>query len=453
LISHRIKLIILASVVFISRLPFLGAGYGLHDDAWRVANAAKEIALTGNYVMSRPPGHPLQEYIYSLVWQYGPYALNGLTAVLSVAAVVIFALILKSVDCKRYFEAGIAFAFVPVMFINSTNSLDFIWALMFLLVSMWFLLIHRTTLAAVMFALAIGCRITSILLLIPFVYMLIKLSNRQKIVPEIIKFLIIILFLGSLMYIQPYMKEGVAFLDVYTNYPSLYHSFREASLGVWGTLGLLAILIGIVSMILDIGRIKILLNEPGMHVSKVIVMSSIIAIAIYALLYLKLPHRAEYLIPAIPFVLILFSILLTRKVFILVCLLMVMSPFVLSYDKKQVQPYGMIFDDHFKRIEQILFVDRLFEAVDNLPEEKIVVVSGWFLPQIRAISSAKTDAKKIKDVIYIYLLDESQLRKFLGEDYQIYYIHVDREFTIQKHNLEVYGVDLVNAGCKSLVID
>jgi hypothetical protein len=283
--------------------------------------------------------------------------------------------------------------------------------------------------------------------------MLIKLSDRQKIVPEIIKFLIIILFLGSLMYIQPYMKEGVAFLDVYTNYPSLYHSAREASLGVWGTLGLLAILIGIVSMILDIGRIKILLNEPGMHVSKVIVMSSIIAIVIYALLYLKLPHRAEYLIPAIPFVLILFSILLTRKVFILICLLMVMSPFVLSYDKKQVQPYGMIFDDHFKRIEQILFVDRLFEAVDNLPEEKIVVVSGWFLPQIRAILLPETDSKKIKDVIYIYLLDESQLRKFLSEGYQIYYIHVDREFTIQKHNLEVYGVDLMSAGCKSLVID
>jgi xanthosine utilization system XapX-like protein len=249
------------------------------------------------------------------------------------------------------------------------------------------------------------------------------------------------------------MKEGMAFLDVYTNYPSLYHSFREASLGVWGTLGLLAILIGIVSMILDGGRIKILLNEPDMHVSKVIIMSSIITIVIYALLYLKLPNKAEYLIPAIPFVLILFSILLTRKVFILVCLLMVMSPFVLSYDKKQVQPYGMIFDNHFKRIEQIQFVDRLFEVVDNLPEENIVVVSGWFLPQIRALISTTSDEKKMKDVIYIYLLDESQLSKFISEGYQIYYIHVDREFTIQKHNLEVYGVDLEKAGCKPLVIN
>ena len=49
---------ILFIVVFISRLPFLSAGYGVEEDSWGIALAAAHTALTGVYEPSRFPGHP-----------------------------------------------------------------------------------------------------------------------------------------------------------------------------------------------------------------------------------------------------------------------------------------------------------------------------------------------------------------------------------------------------------
>ena len=59
------------TVVFISRLPFLDAGYGNEQDGWRVAAAARSIGMTGEYKVSRLPGFPVIEFACSLVWKYG----------------------------------------------------------------------------------------------------------------------------------------------------------------------------------------------------------------------------------------------------------------------------------------------------------------------------------------------------------------------------------------------
>ena len=59
------QFIFLSLVVFLSRLPFLSAGYGSEEDAWLLPLTAKNIALSGRYELSRAPGHPLQEIIYS----------------------------------------------------------------------------------------------------------------------------------------------------------------------------------------------------------------------------------------------------------------------------------------------------------------------------------------------------------------------------------------------------
>lgn len=82
---------LIAVMVLASRLPFLGAGYGVNVDAWRVARAARNIALSGHYEASRLPGYPIQEIVSSWLWRGGPWALNGASAVLSVAALAGFA--------------------------------------------------------------------------------------------------------------------------------------------------------------------------------------------------------------------------------------------------------------------------------------------------------------------------------------------------------------------------
>src|ERR1043166_6986783 len=73
------QLAIVFLVVLLSRLPFLDAGYGVNVDAWRVALRAVEIAITGDYSVSRFPGYPIQEIVCSWFWRGGPFALNALS--------------------------------------------------------------------------------------------------------------------------------------------------------------------------------------------------------------------------------------------------------------------------------------------------------------------------------------------------------------------------------------
>ncbi len=127
------QVVLLAVVVFLSRVPFLRNGLGTDPDAWRVANTARSIALSGMYSYSRPPGYPFQEIFYSLMWNASPILFNAVSAIFSVVAFVFFALILSRINCRRPIFGAMALVFIPVVFINSTTSMDYVWALAFIL--------------------------------------------------------------------------------------------------------------------------------------------------------------------------------------------------------------------------------------------------------------------------------------------------------------------------------
>ena len=105
------QLFFLSIFVFISRLPFLWAGFGAEEDSWLLALTAKNMALSGNYEMSRAPGHPLQEYLYAFLYNNGLNAFytNLISALASVIATVFFSLSLRQLNFKHYLFAGFAF--------------------------------------------------------------------------------------------------------------------------------------------------------------------------------------------------------------------------------------------------------------------------------------------------------------------------------------------------------
>src|SRR2546425_13324788 len=110
----------LGLLVLGSRLPLLGLGYGSDMDGWRLAAAAGAIRSTCTYSVSRFPGFPVPEIVSALLWRGGPYALNGATTVMSVAACMFFAAILRTAGCGHSFLGGLALGFVPAVFIYST---------------------------------------------------------------------------------------------------------------------------------------------------------------------------------------------------------------------------------------------------------------------------------------------------------------------------------------------
>src|SRR5262249_35295381 len=167
--TSRASLFLAAGLVLLSRLPFLTPGYGADPDAWRTASAARFIGQTGVYHESHSPGHPVQEWIGSLLWKGGPLALNGATAVASGLAALFFGLVLLELGAAPWISAlaALALGFAPIVYIHSVDCMDYVWALCFSMAALWLVLKDRWLGASVALALAIGSRMTAGLLLFP----------------------------------------------------------------------------------------------------------------------------------------------------------------------------------------------------------------------------------------------------------------------------------------------
>lgn len=210
------KLLLLGGAVFVfcSQLPFLGAGYGNDPDAWQMVNVARQIARTGEYTASRLPGYPLPELVYSalysLVGKESSFIFNGATALLSAAAFLSFSLILRRCRSEDYILGGLALAFTPAVFINSTNSMDYVWALTFILASTFFILSDKTLIGAIFLGFAIGSRLTSGVMILPLVLLFIQ-QGKEDNIRKVGGFFLVICFVGVLFFAPVFMRYGLGF--------------------------------------------------------------------------------------------------------------------------------------------------------------------------------------------------------------------------------------------------
>ena len=135
--------VLVFALITLSRIPFLNAGYGVNIDAWRIARVARDIAQTGEYEVSRFPGYPVQEIVCSWFWRLGPTALNTLSALFSIIASIAIWRIGRRLACRDSLLLAAAFAFTPIVFINSVTSKDYVWAIAFVLLALWAALANR----------------------------------------------------------------------------------------------------------------------------------------------------------------------------------------------------------------------------------------------------------------------------------------------------------------------
>ena len=82
-------------LIALTRIPFLFFGYGSEEDAWALPLVAERIANSGVYEVSRLPGHPFQEIIYTLIWNAGPVVYNLITLIVSSFGIYFFIRILQ----------------------------------------------------------------------------------------------------------------------------------------------------------------------------------------------------------------------------------------------------------------------------------------------------------------------------------------------------------------------
>lgn len=437
----RIELFFLCAFVLLSRIPFLFAGFGVEEDSWLLALTAKNISLSGAYQLSRAPAHPLQELLYALVYNNGlfAFATNLLSAIASVIAALFFALALKQLNFKHYLFAAFAFAFIPVVFISSTYTIDYMLAMAFVMMSFYFLLKKNFWLSGILLGLAIGFRITSGVMLLPFCILLFPLTKEN--LKNIFILSAVTAGIGLLAYIPVFKTYGLSFFTFADQfpYPNLPKVFYKATLGVFGTIGVLAIVgykIKILSGIL-FKKEKLIPDT----LPKQLFFASCTAIIVYIISYLRLPQKSAYFIPMIPFMILLFGYYLPAKSFKIFCVLLTISSFLFSMnltDSLRGSKHsslsvtfnmagqeifvdaltGPVYSDYTKRLNKIAYTEKVYQQT-MIQQTKIVLICGWWYNELLV---RNWNCEINPNVILVFYIDKPSMEKYISDGRKIYYL-------------------------------
>lgn len=449
--------IILFIVVFVSRLPFLSAGYGVEEDSWGIVLAAGHTALTGIYEPSRFPGHPVHEFIYSAFPFHSALFYNLFSALFSAIAALFFALILKHLKFKHFLIGSLAFAFTPVFYISSTYTIDFVWTIAFVLISFYCLLKEKFIFCGVFLGLAIGCRITSGAIFLPFIVIFWQKDNLNQNIKTSFKILIPLIVVSIVSYLPLMIQFGTSFFMYYDQfpYPSIAKVFYKMIPGVFGFLGVLAISICLFWIFVNRNKIKRgELFENGL--SKKIILSSFLVIVLFVISYFRLPQKSGYMITVIPFVILLFGYYLSSKMFNFLCSGLILSSFFCSinltdrlrgaeYSRLAVvfsvsgqelffDPFsGPIFSDYSKRKLKIKYTDEVIENANSI-SSKTVVIAGWWYNQILVNLFPDTN---IRNVIFESYLDQQKIKEYISKGYAIKYLPEQNIYNDQMFKMNV----------------
>jgi len=436
--NERVRLALLFIVVLLSRIPFLNAGYGVHVDAWRVANTARHIAETHEYEVSRFPGYPVQEIACAFLWKGGPIALNGASAIFGAVAVLLFALIAREMGCKDYIFLALALAFAPVFYVNSVTSKDYLWALAFTLGSFYAILKGRPVVAGICLGLAIGSRLTSGVAALPLCLILHGLNRDKLPGRKIAIFAVASTVTALIVFLPVFMKYGTGFFDFYDQqYPDWRSIVYRGTAELWGTFatfGFFIVLGGILVRTQSKPPRRPMFQCAPFHV-----FAWVSAIVIYIAVFLRLPHHAAYLIPAMPFALLLLARFSARPAFVVFCVLVMAGSFI-TFDRDGFSR-GDIFKDHQQRLVTTESIRNFLSFTERIPGKNVFVVGGWE-PEITNISPAPEHP----GATYAYLLTAEELVHWIESGATIYYVSPD----IRQFEIRVNHIDLAQYGAKDV---
>ena len=409
--------------------------------------------------MSRFPGYPVQELVTSLFYNGYAWRLNLLTAIISTIGILFFALTLKTWRFKNVFLASSALAFVPIIYINSTTTIDYVWALSFLLISLYFVARYNALLAGLFLGIAIGCRLTSGAMLIPYCIMILQAGEKKENISRIVKMVLVSLFVGALFYFPVFAKYGSRFFMYYDlPYPSISKVLYKFFIETWGLVGLLALFISVSIFFLPgTGSDRRYLFPRSINEKYVI--AWLIAIDLYIIAFLRLPMESGYLIPMIPFVILIFGKYLYSKAFTVLCIMLILSSFFFNIspvereDAATASPVSFVFNQGEERLSVdvfdgpmisyesrrkngMKFTSDLLHSFDTLRRKSLIVSGRWY----NQLYLQRKDSTEFDIQIRDYIKQDSLLY-FIGKGYDIYYLPKQDHFNqlMREVDINLFG--------------
>jgi hypothetical protein len=361
---HRSVLATLAvgGIVLISRLAFIGPGLGMDYDAWLLADAARTIRETGQYVGSRPPGYPVVEGLFALLHDLGPWALCAATAVASAVACVLTMRLMRTADCSSAWATSLCFAFTPVVWLSSVTAMDYIWAWCLVMASWTALAEERPVRSGIYLGLAIGARATSGLMVLPLLWLATRRKNSRK-------FALACTAMASLLYAPVLQQEGFTWMASFSpGGRGLMDMLRLGVVEVWGPIGIAAL--GVAAIVVS-RRIRNRGNNPQ-QLQRELMATARMGAFLNLVLFLWMPLEAGYLLPFAGCVLILMGAWAPAGVMGPLAAALLVSG-VYSPGSK-----GALLADLDQRREQEILLDLVEEALVDIKEPTVVLCGSMF---------------------------------------------------------------------------
>jgi hypothetical protein len=435
---------VLAIAFVLSRAPLLNLGYGADADAWRVAITARWLWDHGSYLPSRLPGYPLHELSAALLIRGGWLATNISTMIVSLVGVFIFAAIVKRVRVEPKGLLTVTFAFTPLLWVNSTVTMDYMWGLTFVLGSYLALLHRRYLLAGVVLGIGAGFRPTSAVFVGPFLLIVL----RERNLGAALRLVCALLLTATIAFSPEWVRYGTrmfGFADWRPTWGQVARTFGVEAMSLMTFGGL--VLIGLLS-VPDLRKLPALVRRDG-HFA-----AWLAAVLLIFSVFFRLPLEEGYLVSSVPFFLLMLSRFLRRPLLICACLVIVAgglfdmhtastagwkSPTAVLYLRPE---RGRILVDHALRQQRMQAVEeaRRYPLPDNA-----VLTMGYYFPILvelfhdeltlrfredfdpRVVGPLTdiTEAVDDRGRSYVWLLNEGQVRRYRKRGYTTWTMDYD----------------------------
>ena len=447
--GKKTQQLLLFLLVLATRIPFLFYGYGVEEDSWgHVLNAAL-MNETGIYEISRLPGHPLYEALLVILWNvHSPFLYNSISAVASAGAVVVFFRIVEMHQVKLAFWWSLAFGVVPVFFISSTYTIDYSIALFFVLLATEATMNQKEERAGIWLAVAVATRITSLGMLLPMAYLLLRDKRKEKSVALRIrratKLTFITAFLSLVFFLPVISRYGIAFFDFHKPpYPDIIEAFYKMSIGVWGLVGCLAI--GFLLVLLARKKVFKWADKNAMLFG--------LTFVVYAVAYFRMPEKAAFWLPVVPFFLLLAAQHISTKMARFAIALLLISPFVFGINKTDkytgsahsalaatfgssngelfIDPIqGPIINDLTKRQTKMAAAEKIQYQL-MIQRQATLVIAGWWYAHLEV---DRRDGKwSNANIALVYFASPEELKSWQEKGYQLRYLPEQQAINDKKY--------------------
>ncbi len=456
--NTRRFLVVLILAVVVTRLPLLPLGYGSDGDGWRVAWSASTLWHSGNYQPSRFPGFPVYEILSApFIGIGGPLLSNAATLLAFMITILLFRMLLREWEIPSANILVATFAFLPILWKNSTVTMDYLWGLLCVVAAFLLGARKRYLIGAAMIGLAAGTRVTHILFLLPLAYLVgdsawVRTVARMAVVAAAVT-------LGCYLpvLLRPELMHDLAayLADIRTfSLSQRIGFFVYRAVYSLGLAGVLAIgVFGIASW--KIWRNALRTNDRRF-------VASLLGVSLMLALFFLLADEREYLIPALPFLLVMLGMTFRPRVLGIVALLLLSEAFVsldvVSHDfghqrlSIHLAP-GMLVQDTETRIEQ----GKLRESLGRYPPDDSSIVMTAQGPVLWVGNPGILYAKDLETAFdepevarsalhehtyFIYSLPRPTCLRLRQEGYRVYYLEGTKDYleSFLRYDLDSAGV-------------